>query len=51
MKRAISVKNAMINKGISEEQLMIVSRGEQRLLNHENKPYSHARNRRVDLIY
>lgn len=51
LKRANAVKDGMVSKGISEEQLLIASRGEQRLLNHENKQHSQARNRRVDFIY
>lgn len=50
-KRAIAVKNALINAGVNEEQIETLSYGEERPAAWGSDPDSYARNRRVVLSY
>lgn len=48
--RALQVRSAMIEAGIAEHRLSVISRGESRPLSPNNSPEQRRRNRRVEVI-
>lgn len=51
MRRAESVRQAMLLQGVSPSQITVVSYGEERPVNPANNPTAWAENRRVDIVY
>lgn len=51
MRRAESVRQAMLLQGVSPGQITVVSYGEERPVNPANNPVAWAQNRRVDIVY
>ncbi len=51
MRRAESVRQAMLLQGVSPSQITVVSYGEERPVDPANNPIAWAKNRRVDIVY
>ena len=51
MRRAESVRQAMLLQGVSPSQITVVSYGEERPVDPANNPTAWAKNRRVDIVY
>ncbi len=51
MRRAQSVRQAMLLQGVSPNQITVVSYGEERPVDPANNPVAWAKNRRVDIVY
>lgn len=51
MRRAKAIEALFLEQGVSPQQLIVRSIGIERKLNHEGKPHSLPRNRRVTLAY
>ncbi len=51
MRRAESVRQAMLLQGVAPSQITVVSYGEERPVNPANNPIAWAANRRVDIVY
>ncbi|MGC8518495.1 MAG: peptidoglycan-associated lipoprotein Pal [Steroidobacteraceae bacterium] len=51
MRRAESVRQAMLLQGVSPNQITVVSYGEERPVDPANNPVAWAKNRRVDIVY
>ncbi|MDA8349625.1 MAG: peptidoglycan-associated lipoprotein Pal [Pseudomonadota bacterium] len=51
MRRAESVRQAMLLQGVSPNQITVVSYGEERPVDPANTPSAWAKNRRVDIVY
>jgi len=48
--RASEVRNTLINLGVENDRLRIVSYGERKLIDQRDEPIAHAKNRRVEVI-
>lgn len=51
MRRAESVRQAMLLQGVSPNQITVVSYGMERPVDPANNPVAWAKNRRVDIVY
>lgn len=51
MRRAQSVRQAMLLQGVSPNQITVVSYGLERPVDPANNPVAWAKNRRVDIVY
>ena len=51
MRRAESVRQAMLLQGVSPNQITVVSYGLERPVDPANNPVAWAKNRRVDIVY